>query len=235
MIPTNSHGSALPMPVKIRHQKNPKTVTVLFRRNSRFLILDLSFTAMAVGEPTSADLTILLGRIRAGDESAREKLWPIVHDELRRMAAAQLRSERTDHTLQPTALVNEVFLRLNGGAAVDWKNRAHFFALASKAMRRVLVDHARGHDRVKRGGEWQRIDFNDVLSYEPERSWELVALDEALDRLAVLDPRLSQIVELRYFGGLTEEETAVAMNLSSRSIKREWGLARAWLWGQLKG
>ena len=188
---------------------------------------------MPVGETTSVELTVLLGRVRAGDAAAREELWPLVLGELRRMAAAYLRAERTDHTLQPTALVNEVFIRLNGGGAIDWRNRAHFFALASKAMRRVLVDHARGHGRMKRGGDWQRVDFEGVLTYEPERSWELVALDEALDRLAELDLRLSQMVEMRYFGGLTEEEVAEALQVSVRTVKRDWGVAKAWLWGQI--
>jgi RNA polymerase sigma factor (TIGR02999 family) len=118
---------------------------------------------------------------------------------------------------------------------MDWKNRAHFFAMASKAMRRVLVDHARGHGRVKRGGDWQKLELDGGVIYEPERSWELVALDDALDQLAEWDPRQSQIVEMRFFGGLTEEEIAEALGTSSRTVKREWAFAKAWLWDQIVG
>ncbi len=181
------------------------------------------------------DLTAILERVRSGDAEAQGELWPLVLNELRRMAIAHLRSERTDHTLQPTALVNEVFLRLSGRNAMDWKNRAHFFAMASKAMRRVLVDHARGHGRVKRGGDWQKLELDGGVIYEPERSWELVALDDALDQLAEWDPRQSQIVEMRFFGGLTEEEIAEALGTSSRTVKREWAFAKAWLWDQIVG
>ncbi len=182
-----------------------------------------------------ADLTTILDRVRSGDAAAEAELWPLVFDELHRMAAAQLRSERTDHSLQPTALVNEVFLKLSGGHAVNWKNRAHFYALASKAMRRILVDHARAHGRLKRGGEWQRVEFDDGILYQPERAWRIVALDVALDKLAEWDPRQSDIVEMRFFGGLTEDEVAEALGISSRTVTREWLFAKAWLWDQISG
>lgn len=182
---------------------------------------------------SGADLTSILDRIRSGDTGAREDLWPLVLDELRRMALLHLRNERTDHTLQPTALVNEVFLKMTGGQSIDWKNRAHFFAIASKAMRRILVDHARGHGRVKRGGEWQRVELEAGITYDPQRSWHLIALDEALDRLAEWDPRQSTIVEMRFFGGLTEEEIAEALGISSRTVKRDWLFAKTWLWDQI--
>lgn len=182
-----------------------------------------------------ADLTTILDRVRSGDPAAEAELWPLVFDELHRMAAAQLRNERTDHSLQPTALVNEVFLKLSGGHAVDWKNRAHFYALASKAMRRILVDHARIHGRLKRGGEWRRVEFDDGIIYQPEKAWQIVALDVALDKLAEWDPRQSDIVEMRFFGGLTEDEVAEALGISSRTVTREWLFAKAWLWDQISG
>jgi RNA polymerase sigma factor (TIGR02999 family) len=179
------------------------------------------------------DLTAILDRVRSGDQGAEAELWPLVLDELRRMAVAQLRNERTDHTLQPTALVNEVFLKMAGGRNMDWKNRAHFYALASKAMRRILVDHARSHGRLKRGGEWQRVEFENGLAYQPEKSWQLVALDEALDRLAEWDRRQSDIVEMRFFGGLSDEEVAESLGISSRTVTREWLFAKTWLWDQI--
>jgi RNA polymerase sigma factor (TIGR02999 family) len=182
---------------------------------------------------SGAELTSILDRIRSGDSRAQEELWPLVLDELRRMAMTHLRRERTDHTLQPTALVNEVFLKMTGGQTMDWKNRAHFFAIASKAMRRILVDHARGHGRVKRGGDWQRVELDAGILYEPERSWLLVGLDEALDRLATWDPRQSSIVEMRFFGGLSDEEIGEALGISSRTVKRDWLFAKAWLWDQI--
>lgn len=182
-----------------------------------------------------ADLTTILDRVRSGDAGAEAELWPLVFDELHRMAAAHLRRERTDHTLQPTALVNEVFLRLSGGRVLDWKSRAHFYALASKAMRRILVDHARIHGRLKRGGDWQRVEFESGIAYEPEKAWQLVALDEALNRLAEWDARQSDIVEMRFFGGLTDAEVAETLGISSRTVSREWQFAKAWLWDQISG
>ncbi|MDZ7637822.1 MAG: sigma-70 family RNA polymerase sigma factor [Bryobacterales bacterium] len=182
---------------------------------------------------SKSELTAILQRVRAGDLDAKAELWPLVMDELRRMAAAQLRNERTGHTLQPTALVNEVFLRMSGGQEMEWKSRAHFFAIASKAMRHILVDHARGQGRVKRGGEWQRVELENGIAYSPEKSWQLVALDEALDQLTEWDQRQSDIVEMRFFGGLTEAEVAEAMGISSRTVKREWLFAKTWLWDRI--
>ncbi|MCC6262001.1 MAG: sigma-70 family RNA polymerase sigma factor [Bryobacterales bacterium] len=184
-------------------------------------------------DPKAADLTTILERVRSGDRDAEAELWPLVFVELHRMAVAQLRNERTGHTLQPTALVNEVFLKLTGGRSMDWKNRAHFYALASKAMRRILVDHARGHGRIKRGGDWQRVEFEGGIAYYPEKSWQILALDEALDRLAEWDRRQSDIVEMRFFGGLSDGEVAESLGISVRTVNREWLFAKAWLWDQI--
>jgi RNA polymerase sigma-70 factor, ECF subfamily len=163
------------------------------------------------------------------NREALDDLLPLVYDELRRLAASYLRGERAGHTLQPTALVHDAYVRLAGGGAVTWENRAQLFTIAAQAMRHVLVDHARGRLREKRGGGAVRVTLGDdaVGPSEPDES--LVALDEALEALEALDPQKGRIVELRYFAGLTIEETAEALSLSQATIKRDWTLARAWL------
>jgi RNA polymerase sigma factor (TIGR02999 family) len=152
-----------------------------------------------------------------------------VYDELRRVAAGALRAERAGHTLQPTALVHEAYVRLAASDALQWQDRAHFVAIAATAMRRILVDHARGHNAAKRGGGDQRLPIEQVDVPAPEADVDVVALDESLVRLAALDPRQARIVELRYFGGLSVEETATIVGTSPRTVKRDWQMARAWL------
>jgi RNA polymerase sigma factor (TIGR02999 family) len=178
-----------------------------------------------------SDLTALLSGASSGDQDALSALFSIVYDELRQVAAAALRRERPEHTLQPTALVHETFLRLADDSAVWWQNRTHFLAIASKVMRRILVEHARGRNAQKRGsGEVKRsLDDIDVAMPSVAGDVDLVALDEALARLAALDARQARIVELRFFGGLTVEETATVIGSSPRTVKRDWQVARAWL------
>jgi RNA polymerase sigma-70 factor (ECF subfamily) len=177
----------------------------------------------------SEKITELLQRMRAGETDAASKLMPLVYSDLRRLAAVHLKRERGNHTLQPTALVHEVFLRLAGGQNVDWQSRAHFFAVAAGSIRHILVDHARGSKSFKRGGALQRVEFDKAFLYVEERSAEVLALNEALDRLAEFSPRQSQMVEMRFFGGLNEEEIASVQGVSARTVKRDWRIARAWL------
>ncbi|HWJ56499.1 MAG TPA: ECF-type sigma factor [Vicinamibacterales bacterium] len=180
----------------------------------------------------------MLLRWQGGDAAALEELVPLVYAELRRMADRQLRRERSDHTLQPTAVVHEAFLRLVDQRRVSWQNRAHFFAVAARLMRRVLVDHARAHQAEKRGGLARRIPLEDWnAGQQPPRVdlVDLVDLDAALDRLSALDPDQARVVELRFFGGLTVEETAEVVGASSATVKRDWHSARAFLYRELAG
>ena len=179
------------------------------------------------------DVTRLLDDLSAGKEQAFDELLPLVHSELRRRAASYLRRERQNHTLQPTALVNEAFMKLVEQRNVRWQNRAHFFAVASQAMRRILVDHARTHQRVKRGGSAPQVTLDEAMIAAESRSIDLLALDEALERLAALDERQARVVELRFFGGLSVEEAAEVLNISPATIKREWSMAKAWLHAEL--
>jgi RNA polymerase sigma-70 factor, ECF subfamily len=181
-----------------------------------------------------ADVTALLGELTKGNPEAGPKLIPLVYSELRRMAAGYMRRERTGHTLQATALVHEAYLKLLGQRSVDWQNRAHFFGIAAQVMRRILIDHARGHVRDKRGGGREAVPLDEALVFSPERSKDFLVLDSALDRLAEVDPRQARIVELRFFGGLTVEETAEVLSVSPKTVKRDWSVAKAWLHGELK-
>jgi len=183
-------------------------------------------------EPT--DVTALLGELTKGNPEAGPKLIPLVYGELRRMAAGYMRRERTGHTLQATALVHEAYLKLLGQHSVDWQNRAHFFGIAAQVMRRILIDHARGHVRDKRGGGREAVPLDEALVFSPERSSDFLALDSALERLAEVDPRQAKIVELRFFGGLTVEEAAEVLGISPKTVKRDWSVAKAWLHGELK-
>jgi RNA polymerase sigma factor (TIGR02999 family) len=183
---------------------------------------------------SSDDVTFLLSRLSEGDQSAILRLIPLVYDELRQLASYYMRRERANHTLRTTGLVHEAYLRLVEQRQVDWKGRAHFFGIAAQLMRRILVDHARGHLRKKRGGEQQRLPLSETVVISQSRSAEVVAVDEALERLAKLDPRQNQIVELRFFGGLTTEETADVLGVSVRTVEREWALAKAWLFTELQ-
>jgi RNA polymerase sigma factor (TIGR02999 family) len=168
-----------------------------------------------------------------GDVRARDDLLPLVYRELRRRAAAYLRQERPDHTLQPTALVHEAYLRLIGQDRVRWQNRAHFFGVSAQMMRRILVDHARGHRRAKRPGGAMKVVLDDRVGATLPRSCDLLALDEALNELTTMDPRLGQLVELRYFGGLSEQEVAEVLAISRSTVTREWQTARTWLYRRM--
>ena len=182
------------------------------------------------------EITILLGRLTQGSQEAEAELIPLVYQELRRIAGYYMRGERVSHTLQPTALVNEAYLRLVDQTRVDWRNRAHFFGVAAQLMRRILVNHALGHVAAKRGGRRARVDLEKPeIGVTPNQSEEVLAVHEALTRLSKFDPRQERIVEMRYYGGLTVEETAEALGISPRTVKREWVMAKAWLQAELAG
>ena len=183
----------------------------------------------------SQQITHLLLAWGQGDQAALEALMPLVYDELRKVAARHLRGQREGHTLQTTALVNEAYLRLIDASQVQWQNRAHFFAVAAHFMRRILVDFARSRNYQKRGGGAQPVELDEAMILAPERGADLLALDEALTRLQALNERQAQVVELRYFGGLSEEETAEALNISVRTVRRDWNFARVWLHRELTG
>jgi RNA polymerase sigma-70 factor, ECF subfamily len=187
-----------------------------------------------VGVPSNpGEVTQLLLRIHAGNKEAEDQLIRLVYGELRCRAAHYLRGESKDHTLQPTALVHEAYLHLTGMQEIDWRSRSHFFAIAAIAMRRILVDHARAKRAGKREAFHEAISLDDVLVVSPSRSPDFMALDAALDRLAKVDARQSKIVDLRYFGGLSEEETAQFLGVSVRTVKRDWRVAKAWLYNEL--
>jgi RNA polymerase sigma factor (TIGR02999 family) len=190
---------------------------------------------MDMDEPAPKNITRLLLRWREGDETALDELMPVVYDELRRLAAGHLRRERQDHTLQPTALVNEVFLQLVDQRQVNWRNRAHFFGATAEVMRRILVSHARARNAAKRGGSDYKVSLTQAAGVAAEQDVEVIALDEALTDLAAFDPQLCRLVELRYFGGLSIEETAEVMQLSPATVKRHWSAARAWLHRRITG
>ena len=181
----------------------------------------------------SGAVSRLLEEWGRGDVQARDQLTPLVYGELRRRAAAYLRRERPDHTLQPTALVHEAYLRLIGQHRVAWQNRAHFFGVAAQMMRRILIDHAREHQAAKRPGAGLRVVLDDRIGAAQPRDCELLLLDQALSELTRLDPRQAQIVELRYFGGLSELDVAVVLSLSRATVTREWQTARAWLYRRM--
>jgi RNA polymerase sigma factor (TIGR02999 family) len=183
----------------------------------------------------SSTVTELLVAWGGGDDSALEQLMPLVHAELYRLARREMRGERKGHTLQTTALVNEAYLRLVKLSGVTWNDRVHFFAMSARLMRRILVDHARSRLYLKRGGGAALVAFDEEQTVGIQSGPDLVALDDALQALAVLDPRKSQVVELRFFGGLSVDETAAALNVSSRTVMRDWRLAKAWLLKQLDG
>ena len=180
----------------------------------------------------------ITGLLRAwsdGDSNAFDALVPLVEAELRRLARVYMSRERRDHTLQATALVNEAFVRLLGAQDVPWQDRAHFLAIASKLMRRVLVDHARTRGYQKRGGKGQRVSLDDAMLVSPEPNVDVLALDRALDALGAVDARKSRVIEMRYFAGMTVEETADALHVSTDTVKREWRLAKLWLLRELEG
>ena len=178
---------------------------------------------------SSQNITRLLLDWRNGDQMALDRLMPLVYEELRRMANHYMRNERRGHTLQTSALVNEAYLRLVDQENIEWQNRAHFFGVAAQAMRRILVDHARSRNYQKRGGGAQQVSLDEAMTLAGDRAAELIALDDALRELARMDERKSRVVELRYFGGLSLEETAEALGVSVPTVTRDWNTAKAWL------
>jgi RNA polymerase sigma factor (TIGR02999 family) len=184
-------------------------------------------------ERSQSEVTRLLQQWGDGRQDALERLLPQVYAELRRLASSYLRRERPNHTLQATALVHEAFLKLVDQRAVRWQNRAHFFGIAAQAMRRILVDHARAHAAGKRGSGEQPVSLDEALVVTSALDVDLLALDEVLTRLSAIDPQQSRVVELRFFGGLTLEETAEVMGISPATVGREWTLAKAWLYAEL--
>jgi len=183
---------------------------------------------------SSHEITQMLVAWSEGDQAALEQLTPLVYRELHRLAKGYLRRERDGHLLQTTALINEAYLRLIDWKDVRWQNRAHFFGVAAQLMRRILVDFARTRHQARHGGGARQVSFEEAEAMSVERSAELIALDEALEQLSTIDPRRSRIVELRFFGGLSEEETAEVLKVSPRTVRREWSLARAWLHRELR-
>jgi RNA polymerase sigma factor (TIGR02999 family) len=185
--------------------------------------------AIQMTQPPTHELTQLLNAWSEGDRAALDKLTPFVYEELRRLAHSYMNRERKGHTLQTTALVHEAYLRLFNREQIHWQNRAHFFAIAAQLMRCILVDHARGHASQKRGGKAQMVSLDEAAVISQEQASEVIALDEALQGLAAIDPQQSRIVELRFFGGLSVDETAEVLSLSPATIKREWSSAKLWL------
>ena len=181
------------------------------------------------------NITALLLQWGKGDVVARERLIPLVHQELHQIARRCMAGERVGHSLQATALVNEAYVRLVDGKAVAWQDRAHFLAVSARVMRRILVDHARARHAQKRGGEGARVTFDEALVVTDEPRQNFVALDDALEALAKFDERKSRVVELRFFGGLSVEETASVLNVSADTVMRDWRLAKAWLQGEMRG
>ena len=179
--------------------------------------------------PSPKDVSRLLEEWSNGNQTALDELVPLVYEELHRMAKRHLGRERPDHTLQTTALVNEVYLRLIDQKNVRWQNRAHFFAIAARLMRRILIDHARAHHYAKRGGAAIKVTLGKAIDVSKQRTAELVSLDDAMTALATVDPRKSQVVELRFFGGMSVEETAEVLGVSPVTVMRDWSTAKAWL------
>jgi RNA polymerase sigma factor (TIGR02999 family) len=184
--------------------------------------------------PSAGEITRLLEEFRAGKRDAESRLVEAVYPELRRIAARYLRRERAGHTLQATALANEAYLQLIGNVDVSWKNRGHFFAMAAQAIRRILVDYGRKRRAAKRDGGRRKIELTDALAISEDRLEEVLAVDEALTRLAAWDPRQCRVVEMKFFGGLTEDEIADVLGVSTRTVIRDWNVARAWLHGELR-
>jgi RNA polymerase sigma factor (TIGR02999 family) len=191
--------------------------------------------------PASHEVTSLLQELSSGNRDALRRLVPLVYDELRKLAIARFEHERSDHTLQPTALVHEAYLRLVEQRRVRWQSRAHFISVAARLMRRILIDHARSHGAKKRGGLQQKIVLDEALldnaprQPAPTEALDVIALDDAVVRLTAIDPQQGRIVELRFFGGLTVEETARFLQISPATVKRDWSLAKAWLYREIHG
>lgn len=183
----------------------------------------------------ASNITQLLNDYQKGSKGALDELFPLVYGELRKLAASRLRGERSDHTLQPTALVHEAYMRLVEQHSADWQNRAHFFGLAAEMMRRILVNHAIKNNAEKRFGNQTRLALDDVVDFTRGQDVNLIRVDEALNTLAEFDPKQAKIIELKFFAGLTNEEIAEVLGVSDSTVKREWRVAKAWLHDQLKG
>lgn len=210
--------------------RQPRVPEVVF--DSAHTRLELE-RKVAVSDPTSMNITEVLGRINAGEDRAADELLPLVYDQLRAAARNQMAGERQDHTLQATALVHEAYVRLVGNQEVSWENRAHFYVAAAEAMRRVLIEHARKRGRTKRGGGLSRVPLTgEELARDPNLE-EIMSVDDAIRRLEERDGRMARIVRLRFFAGLGTRETAAVLGLSGRTVRREWALARAWLHREL--
>jgi RNA polymerase sigma factor (TIGR02999 family) len=182
-----------------------------------------------MGEPLPDQITLLLEKMQVGDDDARAQLVSLVYPQLKKLAAHQMRGERSDHTLQPTALVNEVFLRLAGGAEIAWQSRNHFFALSAALMRQILVDHARRRRAAKRGAGTTSIEIQEWHAQLHDRPEVVLEVDKLITRLNSLDSRQAKVVEMRYFAGLSEGEIAEVLGISERTVKRDWNMARAWM------
>ena len=182
-----------------------------------------------------AEITELLNAAASGEDGSQAALFEAVYSELHRLSAANLRRERSDHTLQPTALVHEAYLRLIGGRVLQFSSRSHFFVTAARTMRRILIDYARSHRASKRSGNLQRVELDGQSIAVDEQAEDLIALDTALEKLALLDARQARVVELRFFSGLGVEETANVMGISEKTVKRDWALARVWLEKEIRG
>ena len=185
--------------------------------------------------PNQHEITELLEQWCGGSQTALDKLYPLVYEELRRLARSYMKREPKGHTLQTTALINEAYVRIVDQKSVHWQNRSHFFAISAQIMRRILVDHARRYLHAKRGGGARRVSLDEAMIVAAERSEEVLMLDEALSNLARMDPRRCQVVELRYFAGLNNQEIASVLHISENTVMRDWNLARAWLYQQLGG
>lgn len=183
--------------------------------------------------PVGPDITRILGRVREGDDAALSELMPVVYDELRRIARIQLSRGRSGSTIQTTVLVHEAFLKLAGSEKLNLQDRMHFYAVAATAMRQVLVDHARSRNAAKRGGDWERVDFESAVLDVEEQAELILEIDDALSKLSELNERLTRVVECRFFAGLSVEETATALDVTVRTVHRDWIKARAWLHTQL--
>ena len=194
---------------------------------------DTFFFGYFVIQQSSAEITQLLLAWGKGDQNALNELMPLVYAELRKLARNYMRGQRPGHTLQTTALVNEAYLRLIDSSRVNWQNRTHFFAISAQLMRRVLVDFARAKQSLKRGGERIQVTLDEKIEAQTENTTDLVALDEALQKLAEMNQRQAKIVELRYFGGLSEEEIGETLKVSYRTVRRDWNIAKAWLYREL--
>ncbi|PWT87828.1 MAG: RNA polymerase subunit sigma-70 [Blastocatellia bacterium] len=184
---------------------------------------------------TQHEITGLLEEWSGGNQAALDKLYPLVYEELRRLARSYMKREAKGHTLQTTALINEAYVRMVEQKNVHWQNRSHFFAISAQIMRRILVDHARRYLHLKRGGGAKKVSLDEAMIVASEKSEEVLMLDEALENLARLDPRRCQVVELRYFAGLDNKEIAAVLKISENTVMRDWNLARAWLYQQLAG